>query len=1122
MQSPLETQQKTSLQRFEAVSLDDKYALEEGRIFISGTQALVRLPLMQRRLDVANGLNTAGFISGYRGSPLGNYDAALWKAKSLLEAEDIHFLPGVNEDLAATSCWGTQQVTLFPGARHDGVFSIWYGKGPGVDRSGDPLKHGNLAGTSRHGGVLVLAGDDHVAKSSTIAFQSEPALIAAGMPVFNPSDVQDYLDLGLHAFALSRLAGVWAGFKCLTETIETTYSADVSANRFTSLRPPELYVMPDLAITMAFTPVADEQTLMRYRLPAAQAYVRANALDRTIIDSDRRSLGIVTTGKSFGDVRQALRDLGIGGLRARELGLRLYKVALSWPLEPTGLQAFASGHDELLFVEEKRPLIEQQAASALFHLPADRRPDISGKAAPDGSPLLSADGELSPATIALVIGARLRARGLADENILGRMATIDARLQGAAKKAVPGEIVRTPAFCSGCPHNTSTKVPEGSVSLAGIGCHTMAMWMPDRPTAPPTQMGGEGANWIGMAPFTEMKHVFQNMGDGTYFHSGLIALRAAVAAKVNVTYKILFNSVVAMTGGQPFDGDLKVADIVRQVESEGVKRIVVVSDEPDKYVGDNVLPSSATIHHRDALIGLEMELREVPGVTVLIYDQGCATDKRRRRKRGQLPDPDTRYFINSDVCEGCGDCSAKSTCVSIAPKETPFGRKRRIDQSTCNKDYSCVKGFCPSFVTVTGGRIRKRAAAPQMADTAPKLPDLPNPVIPAINETYSLLVAGIGGTGVVTIGAVLGMAAHLENKGCLLLDITGLAQKNGAVLSHVQFAPSPKELPSARVGQGNCDVMLACDVIVGAGPEALSTLDEQRSHVVANMRMTATAQFQFNPNLDLDAHRFLKRLETSVGGKNATCIDAAAAAERLLGDSIGANMFLVGVAYQQGLIPISEDAIIRALELNGVAVALNVQAFQYGRLAAHEGDAFWERLGGKPHAAGEASETLEQIIERRITELTDYQNARYAEQYKAFVNHVREVDADVAGEALTLTRAVAKSLYKLMAYKDEYEVARLYSGEKFKRDLAEEFEGDYKLAFNLAPPLLARKDPVTGQPKKMRFGPWMLSAFGVLAHAKRLRGTAFDVFGRTEERRMERGLITEYRSTLEHVVRTLD
>ncbi|MEM9706111.1 MAG: indolepyruvate ferredoxin oxidoreductase family protein [Pseudomonadota bacterium] len=1108
---------------FDAISLDDKYKLDEGRIFISGTQALVRLPLMQRRLDAANGLSTAGFISGYRGSPLGNYDAALSKAKSLLEAEDIHFLPGVNEDLAATSCWGTQQTTLYPGARYDGVFAMWYGKGPGVDRSGDPLKHGNLEGTSPHGGVIVLAGDDHVAKSSTIAFQSEPALIAAGMPIFNPADVQDYLDLGLHAFALSRMASVWVGFKCLTETIETTFSAYVSPQRFKSIRPPALDDMPDVSIKAAFTPVADEQSLMRYRLPAAQAYVRANKLDRVMFDGPRRELGVVTTGKSYGDLRQALKDLGLSEDIARELGLRIYKIAMVWPLEPEGLRNFAAGHRELLFVEEKRPIVEEQAASILFNLPAGERPRIAGKRTPDGAVLTPSDGELSPAQIALIVAGRLKALGLATDAIEERAKAIAARLDAASKSANPGDVIRTPAFCSGCPHNSSTRVPEGSLAMGGIGCHTMAIWMPDRPTAAPTHMGGEGANWIGMAPFTEMKHVFQNMGDGTYFHSGLIALRAAVAANVNVTYKILYNSVVAMTGGQSFDGDLSVSDIASQVMAEGVTRVAVVSDEPEKHEASNALPAFVTIHHRDELIALETELREVEGVSVIIYDQGCAADKRRKRKRGDYPDPNTRYFINESVCEGCGDCSAKSTCVSIAPKETVFGRKRRIDQSSCNKDYSCVNGFCPSFVTVTGGRLRKRtddAVSAQVGSL--QNAKIPDPEIPNLIEPCSMLVAGIGGTGVVTIGAVLGMAAHLEGKGCLLLDITGLAQKNGAVLSHVQFAASPKHLSSARIGPGKCNLLLACDLIVGAGPEVLATFDKKRTRAVANLRMTATVQFQFDPDMDFQSNRIRKRLEEAINPRNASYVDASSAAERLLGDSIGTNMCLVGFAYQQGLIPLSGEAIVRAIELNGVAVTMNTQAFEYGRVAAHEGDEFWARFGDRSEQSLVGEETLHAVIARRTAELTEYQDKSYAETYAAFVKRVWRIDQSIANGVDDLTDAVARSLFKLMAYKDEYEVARLFTREKFRRDLAEEFEGDYKVSFNLAPPLFARRDPITGEPKKMRFGSWMMPAFSLLARGKRLRGTQLDVFGRTAERRVERRLIDEYRDTIEKVIAKLE
>ncbi|MEM8936245.1 MAG: indolepyruvate ferredoxin oxidoreductase family protein [Pseudomonadota bacterium] len=1099
------------------VSLDDKYQLDQGRVFISGTQALVRLPMMQRRLDIKNGLNTAGFISGYRGSPLGNYDAALWRAKSILKDEHIHFLPGVNEDLAATSCWGTQQTTLFPGARYDGVFSIWYGKGPGVDRSGDPFKHGNLAGTSRHGGVLVLAGDDHVAKSSTVAFQSEPTLMASSIPVFNPADVQDYLDFGLHAIALSRTAGIWVGFKCVTETIETTYSAYVGWDRFSSTTPEELRDAPDLSIKKQFSPVRDEQTLVRYRLPMAQSYVRANGLDKVVYDSPRRTLGIVTSGKSYGDVRQALSDLGIDEEMMSALGVRLYKIAMTWPLEPQGLRHFAAGHQEILVVEEKRAIIQEQAATILYHLPADQRPDLSGKQAPDGMPLASSDGELSPEKIAGILAQRLSALGLLNEIAEKRSRDIAARVAESAQRAQEIVTVRTPAFCSGCPHNTSTRVPEGSVALAGIGCHTMAMWMPDRPTAPPTQMGGEGANWIGMAPFTEMQHVFQNMGDGTYFHSGLLAIRAAISSGANVTYKILHNHVVAMTGGQQIDGHLTVTEIARQVMAEGARRVVLVSDDPDKHRYSNELPSSVTIHHRDELIAVETELRDIEGVSVLIYDQGCATDKRRRRKRGTYPDPAKRYFINTEVCEGCGDCSKKSTCVSVTPTETPFGRKRRIDQSSCNKDYSCVKGFCPSFVTVTGGSMRKRAPSADVAMDAPP----PTPVIPTLDTPTSMLVAGIGGTGVVTIGAVLGMAAHLEGKGCLLLDITGLAQKNGAVLSHIHFADKPEDLSSARIGSGKCDVLLACDLIVGVGPEAIGTLSDTRTQAIANMRMTATAQFQFEPDFDFQSRRFRDRLENAIGEENASYIDASVAAERLLGDSIGANMFLVGYAYQKGLIPISEEAILKAVELNGVAIKLNTQAFQYGRSAAHEGDAFWDRLGGAPVEGPQIPTSIDELVEHRYSNLIDYQNQSYANRYRAFIDRVREADERSGAGDREFTATVARGLYKLMAYKDEYEVARLHSSEKFRRQLEQEFEGDYTISFNLAPPMISKRDEVTGEPKKMEFGPWMMTGFRALAALKGLRGTPFDIFGLTEERRMERRLIADYRSWVETAMRDL-
>jgi indolepyruvate ferredoxin oxidoreductase len=877
--------------------------------------------------------------------------------------------------------------------------------------------------------------------------------------------------------------------------------------------------MPDLSIKKQFAPIADEQHLMRYRLPGAQAYVRANGLDRVSWDSSRRELGIVTTGKSHGDVCQALKDLSIDESTAAALGLRVYKVAMVWPLEPQGLKDFASRHREVLFIEEKRPIMEEQGASILYNISADIRPVLSGKRDPEGAPLIPADGELSPAQIALIIAKRLQAIGSTTPEIEARSKAIERHLERSRKPAPSDGAVRSPAFCSGCPHNRSTQVPEGSVALAGIGCHTMAMWMPDRPTSPPTHMGGEGANWIGMAPFTEMQHVFQNMGDGTYFHSGLVAIRAAVASGVNVTYKILHNHVVAMTGGQEIDGHLGVPEIAGQVVAEGVKRVAIVSDDIDKYKRSGSLPTGVSLHHRDELIALETELRDVPGVSVLIYDQGCAADKRRRRKRGDYPDPDTRYYINQDVCEGCGDCSAKSTCVSISPVETELGRKRRIDQSSCNKDYSCVRGFCPSFITVKGGRLRKRSRGNGVPiDILP-----PPPSLPDLSQPHSMLVAGIGGTGVVTIGAVLGMAAHLEGKGCLLLDITGLAQKNGAVLSHVQFAISPEELTSARIGPGKCDLLLACDLIVGASPEAMTTLDADRTKTVANLKMTATAQFQFDPNMDLRARRFQNQLEGVLDPDQVSYVNASAGAEKLLGDSIGGNMFLVGFAYQKGYLPLSEDAILTALELNGVAVEMNKQAFQYGRVAAHEGEKFWDRVSiDIAQTAQTPTIALDDLINDRKARLIAYQNERYAEKYIAFVERVRERERQKFSGSQELTQSVAKGLYKLMAYKDEYEVARLLTSEKFQSDLSGEFEGQYKLQYNLAPPLLARKDPVTGEPKKMTFGGWIRPGLKLLARLKSLRGTPIDPFGWTSERRLERTQIDDYRQSIETVIAHLD
>ncbi len=1104
---------------FDSVSLDDKYVAESGRVFITGTQALVRLPLDQRRRDAAAGLNTAGYVSGYRGSPLGNYDKALWGAKKMLAGAGVHFQPGVNEELAATACWGTQQVTLRPNARHDGVFALWYGKGPGVDRAGDALKHANLAGTSPHGGVLALAGDDHAAKSSTTAHQSEQALAAAMIPILFPASVQDYHDLGLHGLALSRFAGVWVGFKCLTEIIESGSVIEVGDDRVQPILPEVAQPSDGLHIKWRFTPLPEEDSLVNFRLPAAQAYVRANGLDRVTHDAPRRTLGVITAGKSFADLRQAFEDLGLDAAQPGALGIRVLKLALTWPVVPETVRSFAEGHEEVLVIEEKRAFIEDQVGRLLYPLPSESRPRLAGKVTPEGAPLLPATYELSPLLIARALVRRLEAMGLADEALKARMGELEAMAARSGELSGAGpEVVRAPAFCSGCPHNTSTRLPEGSEGLTGIGCHTMALYVPGRPHGPPIQMGGEGANWVGMAPFTDTPHIFQNLGDGTYFHSGLIAVRAAVAAGVNITYKILYNDAVAMTGGQPVDGVLTPPQIAAQLIAEGVKRVVMVTDELERYRGVT-LPDGVDLFHRDELMGVQKQLREMPGCTAMIYDQTCAAEKRRRRKKNEFPDPPKRMFINPAVCEGCGDCSKQSNCVSILPLETEFGRKRQIDQSSCNKDYSCVKGFCPSFVTVHGGTLKKAEAAG--AKTEDVLAGVPAPAQPDLTRSYDVLVTGIGGTGVVTIGAVLSMAAHLEGKGASTLDLTGLSQKNGAVMSHLRVAAHPDQLAATRIGTGSCDLVIGADIVVAGGPEALRTYKPGRTRAIINSFSTPTATFQYNPDFDMQHGDFEQVIEAAIGKEGVDFADAHTIATRLMGNAIAANTWLMGYACQKGWLPVSPEAIERALELNGQSVKMNVQAFRWGRLAGHDWQAFITKASVSLETVEPKAKTLDEAITTRIDFLTKYQNAGYAKRYAKFVEHVRAEEAARVPGSEALTAMVARYLFKLMAYKDEYEVARLYTDGRFIERLNQTFEGDVRLGFNLAPPMIAPKDKETGHLKKREFGAWMFPAFRLLAKARFLRGTPLDVFGYTEERKMERGLIRDYRATIEKLLATL-
>ncbi|MGE0500477.1 MAG: indolepyruvate ferredoxin oxidoreductase family protein [Rhizobiaceae bacterium] len=1089
------------------VSLNDKFDLGKDRIFVSGAQAVVRMLMMQRERDRLAGLDTAGFIAGYRGSPLGGLDQQLWRAQPHLAASNIVFQPGLNEELAATACWGAQQTELLGEGRHDGVFSVWYGKGPGVDRTGDVFRHGNLAGSSKHGGVLALMGDDHTAESSTNAHATEFAFVDAMIPIFNPAGVQELIDFGLYGFALSRFAGTWAAVKCVKDNIESTASVDAALDRVKVVLP--AFDMPPggLNIRHELDQVAQEARLHEYKRAAAAAFIRANGLNRIVYSGGSNArIGIITVGKSYLDVRQALDDLGIDEAKAGQLGLRLFKVGCPWPLDLEHIGDFARGLETIVVVEEKRSLLEVQVKEGLYG--AANHPQVVGKRDERGGWLFPARGALDPNDIAIAIGERvLKTVGFSEE-IDGRVKQL--RQFQAMLAETKDVAVRTPYFCSGCPHNSSTKVPEGSLAGAGIGCHFMAVWM-DRSTVGFTQMGGEGAQWVGQAPFSKRDHIFQNLGDGTYNHSGSLAIRFALSSKANITYKILYNDAVAMTGGQPHDGGLTADMIARQVRAEGVERIAVVTDEPAKYAGTAEFPAGASIHHRDDLDAVQRELREVKGVSVLLYDQTCAAEKRRRRKRGAFPDPDRRVVINELVCEGCGDCGVKSNCVSIQPVETDFGRKRRIDQSSCNKDFSCVNGFCPSFVTVHGAKLRKAEGRAGASDPLEGVP--PAKPFPLDRDGWSAIIGGVGGTGVVTIGAILGMAAHLEGKGCGMIDMAGLAQKGGAVFSHVRIAGSPDDISAIRISAGKADVVLGCDLVVSGNKKVLSAVRHGHTIFVANTAEVMPGDFARAADFSLPIERLKKAIRQAAGEESAYFFDATRTASALFGNSVGANMFMLGFACQHGGLPLSPEAVERAIELNGEAVAMNLAAFRWGRRAAHEPEAVRAAAGGMAiNAAPPAG--LDEVIDRRAAFLTDYQNAAYAEDYRRRVAAIRAAEENVAPGSTALADAVARNLFKLMAIKDEYEVARLYTDGSFAKQLEREFSGFDRLEFHLAPPVLGRTGS-DGLPRKSSFGPWMMRGFRVLAAIRGLRGTVFDVFGRTAERRMERRLLADYQGDLD-------
>jgi indolepyruvate ferredoxin oxidoreductase len=1097
-------------------TLDDKYVQSGGRVFMTSNQALVRLPLDQARRDAAAGLRTAGYISGYRGSPLGVYDSALWGAQQLLDAHHIVFRPGLNEELAVSAIRGTQQLDWFGKSAFEGVFGLWYGKGIGVDRACESLKLGNFEGSAAKGGFLVVAGDDHGGKSSDSAHQSEHTLMAAMVPILYPATVDEIIEFGLFGWAMSRFSGCYAGLKTVTDTLDLSACIELpDAHRRFMLPGNLLLPQHGLNLRQNVPPLEEEALLVNHRLPAATAFVRANNIDRVILDGERRTLSIVSAGKAYLDVRQALFDLGLDESSCRRLGIRLYKPGLIWPMDSEGLRDFAFGSAAVLAVEEKRPVMEDQIARHLYAINAGQRPALAGKCDLHGAPLLPAVGELTVGSIRRAIRILLEQLGIVDDAVDARFARF-AELESRALPVHAGT-TRPAYFCSGCPHNTSTKIPDGSQALGGIGCHGLVAVVMDRNTMQFLPMGHEGSGWNGVSEFVDMPHVFQNMGDGTYSHSGILAIRAAVAAGANITYKLLYNDAVAMTGGQPVESHISPVGMVRQLLSEGVRPVRLVSDHPERYAGIP-MPEHASVHHRDELDSLQRTLRETPGVTGIVYEQTCAAELRRRRKRGTIEEPEQRVFINPEVCEGCGDCSVQSNCISVLPLETEFGRKRRIDQSTCNKDYSCVNGFCPSFVTVTGAKIAVRAGG-DPARLQQLIAGLPEPSLAPLGaEGYNILVAGIGGTGVLTIGALLGMAAHMDGKGCTVLDMTGMAQKGGSVTSHIRIGDDPSGIFTSRLSEGMADVLLACDMIVGSGQAVLKTVRPGHTTAILNTDVAPTGAFQSDKHLDLGEARLRRAISDALGGGAAFDIHASKLATELTGDSIGTNILLLGYAVQKGLLPLSLASIQQAIRLNGSFVEGNLRTFALGRLAAHDPQALVAELSDRSDEAPAPLDTVEAVLASRTRLLTEYQNAAYARRYSDFVDNIRQrVSARKLAGSEEFVRAVAVTLAKLMAYKDEYEVARLYTDPKFMQRLQQQFSGDFKLRFHLAPPGLRGVD-AAGRPKKRSFGPWVMIVYRLLRRLKGVRGTPLDLLGYTRERRMERELIKAYSHLINDIV----
>ncbi|MDE9449589.1 indolepyruvate ferredoxin oxidoreductase family protein [Aliiroseovarius sp. Z3] len=1085
---------------FPTYQLADRYGRETGRVFLTGTQALVRIMLDQARRDRATGVNTAGFISGYRGSPLGGLDLELWREKARVADHNITFLPAVNEDLGATAVLGAQQASLDPDCEVEGVFSMWYGKGPGVDRSGDALKHGNAYGSAPKGGVLVVAGDDHGCVSSSMPHQSDVAFMSWFMPTLNPASVAEYLAFGEYGIALSRFSGTWVGFKAISETVESGQSVELLPDRqFTY---PEIEVPPGgLHVRLADLPSPEIETRIGHKLAAVRAFVEANPIDRAIYDIADATFGFVTTGKGHLDLMEALRLLGVDEVKCRALGIDIYKIGMVWPLDRTDALGFVSGKTEVLVVEEKRGIIESQFKEYFYDWPGTKPNRMVGKYDSQGEPLIPWTGELSPLMLVPIVATRLD-KVFPGENFTARANALVAQPPCVLKT---DGATRTPYFCSGCPHNTSTKVPEGSVAASGIGCHVMASWM-DRNTTGYAQMGGEGVPWVARSRFNGGKHIFQNLGEGTWYHSGSLAIRQAIAAGTNITYKILYNDAVAMTGGQPVDGPVSVTGIVQTCRAEGVQRIALVSDDIGKFTrGD--FPAGVTFHDRAEMDQVQRELRDIPGVTVLVYEQTCATEKRRRRKRGTMEDPKTVPYINPLVCEGCGDCSVESNCLSVEPLETEFGRKRKINQSSCNKDMSCLNGFCPSFVTIEGATRRKRDTS--KLDVAAMLEDVGQPDLPSIAEPYDLLVTGVGGTGVVTVGALITMAAHLEGKGSSVLDFTGFAQKFGTVLSYIRLGASPDKVHQVRIDTGSADAVIGCDMVVSSSPKA-SVHYRPGSKVVLNRAEMPTGDLVLSRDASLRIDMRERTIRAAVGADNVSGLDANRAAETLLGDAVYANVIMLGYAWQMGLVPVSEIALKQAIQLNGVKTPENGRAFDLGRVLAAAPD----RVALSDPKPDEA-ETPKELIEKRAEFLIGYQDATYADRYRTTLDQfAARLPEGLRDEVLPVA---AKSLFKLMSYKDEYEVARLHTQMGFHDQLQQEFEPGFTLKYHFAPPLLPLGKDARGRPRKRSFGPWIGTVLTRLARLKSLRGTMFDLFGYTAERREERALVTWYERGLQQL-----